>query len=86
MDREYIKAIVRMVIVGYDLCAISHILSSFRGIPVVDFVEVFCNVAETEFMIDDRFIPLFKDIKTTDELEWMIIYASSLLTKKKGWS
>ena len=84
MDREYIKALVRMVIMNLGECALVHIFSgNFDGIPVVDFMEVFLEVAETEFTLDDNFIEMFKDIKTTDDLEWWILYRTSL--SRNSW-
>ncbi len=82
MDRDYVKDIVRMVIMGLGLVALSHIYTNFKGVAVVDFIEVFCDVAENEFMVDEYFVPFFRNIKTTDELERGILLKSD----KTGWS
>ena len=84
MDRDYVKDIVRMVISGWGLVALSHIYTNFKGIPVVDFVEVFCEIAEAEFMLpDESFIPFFRGTKTSEELEWKILFKAG---SKIGWS
>lgn len=84
MDREYVKAIVRMVTMGLGECAMMHIINNFIGVPVVDFVEVFCSVADSEFMLDESFIPFFYGTKTVDDLQWRILYQSDA-KRNGGW-
>lgn len=82
INKEYIKDIIRMIIMGYGYVAMAHIYYGFIGVPVVDFVEAFCDVADREFMLDESFVPFFVNVKTTQDLENRVIYKAT----KIGWS
>lgn len=74
-----------MIMRGYNDVAVMYIHNLCNGVPAYIFASNLVYVGKNNFMLPDTFYEMWEDVRTVDDIYWLIDYWSALFTHKDLW-